>query len=64
MGCLIALMCHHIRQPICVSKILLPIPSLLLMALYLYTPIKEVNTWSISVFVVLSGVLLGTTAAV
>lgn len=57
-GCLTALIAHHIRTQIQVLKMMIALLSVLMIALYLYAPIKEVSTWSISVFALLTGLLI------
>ncbi|MDI1222898.1 MULTISPECIES: acyltransferase family protein [Acinetobacter] len=58
MGCLTALMTQRMGQKIQVSKIVVPIIVLLMAAVYLYAPIKEVSTWGISIFAILSAMLI------
>lgn len=57
-GCLTALMTQRMGQKIQVSKIVVPIIVLLMAAVYLYAPIKEVSTWGISIFALLSAMLI------
>lgn len=58
MGCLAALMAQRVGQKIQVSKIVIPIIVVLMLAVYLYAPIKEVSTWGISIFAILSAMLI------
>lgn len=58
MGCLTALMTQRMSQKIQVSKIVVPIIVLLMVTVYLYAPIKEVSTWGISIFALLSAMLI------
>ncbi|MFW2172989.1 acyltransferase family protein [Acinetobacter guillouiae] len=58
MGCLTALMTQRMSQKIQVSKIVVPIVVLLMVTVYLYAPIKEVSTWGISLFALLSAMLI------
>lgn len=57
-GCLTALMTQRMSQKIQVSKIVVPIIVLLMVTVYLYAPIKEVSTWGISIFALLSAMLI------
>lgn len=57
-GCLTALIAQHMHQKIHIPKLIIPVVSILMIALYLYAPIKEVSTWGISVFAVLSAILI------
>lgn len=58
MGCLTALMTQRMSQKIQVSRIVVPIIVLLMVTVYLYAPIKEVSTWGISLFALLSAMLI------
>lgn len=57
-GCLTALMIQRMGQKIQISKIVVPIIVLLMVSVYLYAPIKEVSTWGISIFAILSAMLI------
>lgn len=58
MGCLTALMTQRMSQKIQVSRIVVPIIVVLMVTVYLYAPIKEVSTWGISLFALLSATLI------
>jgi len=58
MGCLTALMTQRMSQKIHVSRIVVPIIVVLMVTVYLYAPIKEVSTWGISLFALLSAMLI------
>ena len=58
MGCLTALMTQRMSQKIQVSRIVVPIIVVLMVTVYLYAPIKEVSTWGISLFALLSAMLI------
>ena len=51
-------MTQQMGQKIQVSKIVVPIIVLLMVTVYLYAPIKEVSTWGISIFALLSAMLI------
>ncbi|ENU57422.1 Acyltransferase 3 [Acinetobacter guillouiae MSP4-18] len=57
-GCLTALMTQRMSQKIQVSRIVVPIIVVLMVTVYLYAPIKEVSTWGISLFALLSAMLI------
>lgn len=58
MGCLTAFFAQNMHGNIQILKLVIPIVSALMITLYLYAPIKEVSTWGISVFAVLSAILI------
>ena len=58
MGCLTALSAQKLKINSPAVKIIVPVVSVLMIALYFYAPIKEVSTWGISVFVMLSAILI------
>ncbi|MEG0483461.1 MAG: acyltransferase [Acinetobacter sp.] len=57
-GCLTALIAHNFKIHSQAVNIITAIVSALMIALYLYAPIKEVSTWGISVFALLSAILI------
>ncbi|WP_010115206.1 acyltransferase [Acinetobacter sp. P8-3-8] len=57
-GCLTALIAQNMHRNIQIPKLTIPVVSISMIALYLYAPIKEVSTWGISVFAVLSASLI------
>lgn len=57
-GCLTALIAQNMHGNIQIPKLTIPVVSISLITLYLYAPIKEVSTWGISVFAVLSASLI------
>ena len=57
-GCLTALLLQRKTISAMTQKLLIVVSSLLMVVLYLYAPIIEVSTWSISVFALLSAVLI------
>lgn len=57
-GCLTALIAQKIHWKGQFKNLLITSITVLMVSLYFYAPIKEVSTWSISVFAVLSAVLL------
>lgn len=57
-GCLTALMAPKIPYHAKATSWLLLIIPTLMVALYVYAPIKEVSTWSISVFALLTAILI------
>ena len=58
MGCLTTLFAQNMHGKIHIPKLVIPIIFALMITLYLYAPIKEVSTWGISVFAVLSAILI------
>lgn len=57
-GCLTALIAHSFQHDVLYKKLIIPIISFMMFALYVYAPIKEVSTWGISVFAILSAILI------
>ncbi len=57
-GCLTALCVQHFKGMLRHTKLFVIVVTLLMCALYLYAPIKEVSTWGISVFALLTAVLI------
>ena len=56
--CLTALIAQNLKINSPAVKIIIPVISVLMIALYFYAPIKEVSTWGISVFAILSAILI------
>lgn len=57
-GCLTALITHSVQPNLCYKKIIITIISFMMCALYVYAPIKEVSTWGMSAFAILSAILI------
>ena len=57
-GCLTALFAQNMHEKIHIPKLVISIVPALMITLYLYAPIKEVSTWGVSVFAVLSAILI------
>ena len=57
-GCLTAMYAQHFKGAIYNQKIIVAVTALLMTALYFYAPIKEVSTWGISVFALLTALLI------
>lgn len=57
-GCLTALYTQHFKGALQHTKLIMAVTMLLMCGLYLYAPIKEVSTWSISAFAMLTAVLI------
>ena len=57
-GCLTALMAQKFQLNRKMNQPLIVFISLLMIGLYVYAPIKEVSTWGISIFALLSAVLI------
>lgn len=57
-GCLTALCVHHFKGTLRYSRLIVVSATLLMCALYLYAPIKEVSTWGVSLFALLTAVLI------
>ena len=57
-GCLTALMVQRFQLNRKMNQSVIVFISLLMIGLYLYAPIKEVSTWGISIFALLSAVLI------
>lgn len=57
-GCLTALYAQHFKGALRHSKLIVVFTALLMCALYLHAPIKEVSTWGISAFAGLTAVLI------
>ncbi|OTG79838.1 acyltransferase family protein [Acinetobacter sp. ANC 4648] len=57
-GCLTALIAQKYQWNGKFKQLLIVFISLLMIGLYLYAPIKEVSTWGISIFALLSAVLI------
>ena len=49
---------HYFKGAIYNQKMIVAVTTLLMTALYFYAPIKEVSTWSISVFMLLTALLI------
>lgn len=58
MGCLTALIAQHVKINAQTLKVIMPIVSVLMIALYFYAPIKEVSTWGISLFALCTAILI------
>ena len=57
-GCLTAMYAQHFKAAIYNPKIIVAVTAFLMTALYFYAPIKEVSTWGISVFALLTALLI------
>ena len=57
-GCLTAMYTQHFKGAIYNQKMIVAVTALLMTALYFYAPIKEVSTWGISVFALLTALLI------
>ena len=57
-GCLTAMYVQHFKASIYNPKVIVAVISFLMTALYFYAPIKEVSTWGISVFALLTALLI------
>lgn len=57
-GCLTALYTQHFKGALQSKKPIVTVTTLLMCGLYLYAPIKEVSTWSISAFAMLTALLI------
>ena len=51
-------MCNILKAPFTNPKVIVVVTALLMTALYFYAPIKEVSTWGISVFALLTALLI------
>ena len=57
-GCLTAIYAQHFKGVIYNQKMIVAVTAFLMTALYFYAPIKEVSTWGISVFALLTALLI------
>ncbi len=57
-GCITALYTQDFKGTLQHIKLIMTVTTLLMCGLYLYAPIKEVSTWSISAFAMLTAVLI------
>ena len=57
-GCLTAMYAQHFKGVIYNQKMIVAVTAFLMTALYFYAPIKEVSTWGISVFALLTALLI------
>lgn len=57
-GCLTAMYAQHFKDAIYNQKMIVAVTAFLMTALYFYAPIKEVSTWGISVFALLTALLI------
>jgi peptidoglycan/LPS O-acetylase OafA/YrhL len=57
-GCLTALLAQQVGTRFDIPKISVPVICILMIILYFYAPIKEVSTWGISIFALLSAILI------
>jgi len=57
-GCLTAMYAQHFKAAIYNPKVIVAVTAFLMTALYFYAPIKEVSTWGISVFMLLTALLI------
>lgn len=57
-GCLTAMYAQHFKAAIYNPKVIVAVTVLLMTALYFYAPIKEVSTWGISAFALLTALLI------
>ena len=58
LGCLTAIIATRISITAIKVPYIIPIISLLMCCMYFYAPIKEVSTWGISIFAVLTSILI------
>ncbi|MPW43699.1 acyltransferase family protein [Acinetobacter guerrae] len=58
LGCLTALFAQKFSIKLTKVKWVIPVLVLLMSILYLYAPIKEVSTWSVTVFALLTAILI------
>ena len=57
-GCLTAMYAQHFKSVIYNQKMIVAVTAFLMTALYFYAPIKEVSSWGISVFALLTALLI------
>ena len=57
-GCLTAIYAQHFKGVIYNQKMIVAVTAFLMTALYFYAPIKEVSSWGISVFALLTALLI------
>ena len=57
-GCLTAMYAQHFKGAIYNQKMIVAVTAFLMTALYFYAPIKEVSSWGISVFALLTALLI------
>ncbi len=57
-GCITALLVQKYSGIFSNKKLIIGIVSVLMIALYFYAPIKEVSTWGVSIFALLSAILI------
>ena len=57
-GCLTAVYVQHFKGVIYNQKMIVAVTAFLMTALYFYAPIKEVSSWGISVFALLTALLI------
>ena len=57
-GCLTAMYAHYFKGAIYNQKMIVAVTEFLMTALYFYAPIKEVSSWGISVFALLTALLI------
>ena len=57
-GCLTAMYAQHFKAAIYNPKVIVAVTAFLMTALYFYAPINEVSTWGISVFALLTALLI------
>ena len=57
-GCLTAMYAQHFKAAIYNPKVIVAVTAFLMTALYFYAPIKEVSSWGISVFALLTALLI------
>lgn len=55
-GCLIAIYAHNFNKILPYKNIIISVVSLLMVILYFYKPIKEVSTWGVSIFAILTAI--------
>lgn len=58
MGCLTALIAQKVGTKLDIPKIIVPVICILMIMLYFYAPIKDVSTWGVSIFALLSAILI------
>ena len=58
MGCLTALITQNVREKSKFLNIIVAVIGLSMITVYLYAPIKQVSPWGISIFALLSSILI------
>lgn len=57
-GCITALIAQKYSKAIRYRHLMITVVTVLMIAVYVYAPIKEVSTWGISIFAILSAILI------